>query len=49
MKGSRKTIEQLNQKLDKAQIIERLKQINLKGGTNGGGGSHGNCCPPPSI
>ena len=43
MKNSRKSIETLNQKLDKAQVIERLKQISLKGGHNGG---HG--CPPPS-
>jgi len=39
MKDSRKSIDQLNQKLDK-QIIDDLKQKALKGGTHG-------YCPPP--
>lgn len=40
MKNSRKSIEKLNQKLDKAQVVENLKQQTLKGGD-------GNYCPPP--
>lgn len=43
MTNPSKSIELLTQKLDKAQVIERLKQINLKGGGNGNG------CPPPSL
>ncbi|MFK7934335.1 MAG: hypothetical protein AB8G22_12555 [Saprospiraceae bacterium] len=40
MKKSRKSIELLNQKLDKSQVVEYLKQQTLKGGD-------GNFCPPP--
>lgn len=41
MKNHQLTAEQVAQKLTKEQIIEKLKQKNLKGGNNG----HG--CPPP--
>lgn len=47
MQNARKTIEQLNQQLDKAQIIARLKQINLKGGV--GCPPPGKYCPPPGL